>query len=555
MYSQQVVFFIATICLLVGGLLCWFAVRRRQAPTTPDGQENALQGLQTAQIELAAANERASRLPQLETDLADAIRSLNESNARKASLETETRRIPELNAKVLELEKVIAETASQTADLREQSGRMNAELNAEREQLSLMRTELEAVRASDAELRTQLSTRTAELTEARTSLDHERRTGQEKLSLLMDAKQALADQFKTLANEILEDKSKRFTEQNLAGLGKILEPLGSKITEFKSKVEDVYIKEGKDRSALAEQVRQLMDLNRVLSDDAKSLTRALKGSSKTQGNWGELILERVLEASGLRKGEEYVVQGSFTRDDGTRALPDVIIRLPEDRNLIIDAKISLTAYEEFAASEDESERVACHRRHLESVRAHIKGLSERSYQSLYGLNSLDFVLMFIPIEPAFMLAISGDQNLFMDAWKKNVLLVSPSTLLFVVRTVAHLWRQEAQTRNAQEIASRGAELYDKFSGFVEDMTSLGTRLGQAQREYDQAYKKLFEGRGNLIRQAEMLRELGVKPTKSLPANLAERSTDNVRIPSDVDQPTLREDDQASTGVSDDDPLD
>lgn len=257
----------------------------------------------------------------------------------------------------------------------------------------------------------------------------------------------------------------------------------------------------------------------------------------------------------MRKGEEYVVQGSFTRDDGTRALPDVIIRLPEDRNLIIDAKISLTAYEEFAASEDESERVACHRRHLESVRAHIKGLSERSYQSLYGLNSLDFVLMFIPIEPAFMLAISGDQNLFMDAWKKNVLLVSPSTLLFVVRTVAHLWRQEAQTRNAQEIASRGAELYDKFSGFVEDMTSLGTRLGQAQREYDQAYKKLFEGRGNLIRQAEMLRELGVKPTKSLPANLAERSTDNVRIPSDVDQPTLREDDQASTGVSDDDPLD
>jgi DNA recombination protein RmuC len=313
-----------------------------------------------------------------------------------------------------------------------------------------------------------------------------------------------------------------------------------KITEFQTKIEDNYVKEGRDRTALGEQVRQLMELNQHLSEDAKNLTRALRGSSKAQGTWGEWILEKVLEASGLRKGEEYMVQSSHTREDGTRALPDVILHRPEGRSLVSDSKVSLVAYEEFAVTENEAERAAAGKRHMESIRGHIKGLSGKNYQTLYSLTSLDFVLLFVPIEPAFMLAVASDRDLFMDAWNRNVLLVSPSTLLFVVRTVAHLWRQEAQSRNAQEIAKRGAELYDKFVGFVEDMNSLGSRLKQAQSDYDDAFGKLSNGRGNLVGQAQKLRQLGVKPSKSLAPALVEGAYESDELPftqgDEVDRP-------------------
>lgn len=390
-----------------------------------------------------------------------------------------------------------------------------AAIQIEKEKLAALRDQLTAEQQ-------RLSTQVAELN---TTLEAERTRAQEKLQLLMNAEEQLSNRFKTLASEILEDKTKRFTEQNQTNLNQLLEPLKVKITEFQGKVQEVYVQEGKDRSALAEQVKQLVALNNQLSKDAHNLTSALKGQAKAQGNWGELILEKVLEASGLRKGFEYDVQESHTRDDGSRAQPDVVVHLPEDRHLIVDAKVSLTAYEEHANAETDPQREAALRRHLESVRAHIKELSEKNYQQLYGLQSLDFVLMFIPVEPAFMLAISHDSVLWQDAWKKNVLLVSPSTLLFVVRTVAHLWRQEQQNRNAQDIASRGAELYDKLVGFVEDLESLGGKLQQAQKAYDGAYNKLAGGRGNVIRQAEMLKELGVKPTKHLPQKLVDAASD------------------------------
>ena len=356
-------------------------------------------------------------------------------------------------------------------------------------------------------------------------LTQERNQSQEKMALLQNAREELSLQFKNLANDILEEKSKRFSEQNQQSLGQLLDPLKTKLQEFQGKVEQVYVQEGKDRSALAEQVRQLMELNKTVSQEANNLTKALKGSNKTQGNWGELVLERVLESSGLRKGEEYDVQESHTLEDGRRLQPDVVVHLPEDRHLVIDAKATLIAYEDYANAEDDKHREAALKRHLDSVRSHIKGLSDKNYQDLYGLKSLDFVLMFIPIEPAFMLAVTHDRELYMDAWNKNVLLVSPSTLLFVVRTVANLWRQEAQTRNAQDIAKRGAELYDKLAGFVEDMESLGTRLNQAQKDYDGAINKLSTGRGNVIRQAEMLKKLGVKPSKSLPTPMVEIAND------------------------------
>jgi DNA recombination protein RmuC len=431
----------------LGAALAWLIARSRGRAELGRAAALAAQTVTAAQVELAGANVRASRVPGLEESLAVATASI--------------------------------------AELREQAARINAELTAERESF------------------------------------------REKLALLADAKQSLSDQFKNLANEILEDKSKRFTEQNQTNLGALLDPLKLRISEFQSKIEDTYVKEGKERTALGEQVRQLMELNQQLSDDAKNLTRALRGSSKAQGNWGELVLERVLEASGLRKGEEYVVQTSHTRDDGTRALPDVVIRLPEGRSLVVDAKVSLVAYEEFAISEVELDRVAASKRHIDSVKNHIRGLSDKNYHTLYGLKSIDFVLLFVPIEPAFMLAITSDRDLFMEAWNRNVLLVSPSTLLFVVRTVAHLWREEAQTRNAQEIAKRGAELYDKFVGFVEDMTALGNRLRQAQTEYEGAYGKLTSGRGHLIGQAEKLRALGVKPSKSLPPAMQESALEDI----------------------------
>lgn len=473
--------------LLVGAILIWFWMRGQLATAVREKMEIA--------VELASATERAARLSELEANLAKA-------------------------------EEAKAEMHEKTANLSVAIGRAEAEIRAKTEALTTVSSELQAEKTLREQAESQSSTLAAELASLNTLLTEERRQSEEKLALLDGAKEALTNQFKALANDILEEKAQRFTDQNKVNIGQLLDPLKTKLQEFQNKVEHVYEQEGRDRIALAEQVRQLMELNQSLSQDAKNLTRALKGSSKAQGNWGELILERVLEASGLRRGEEYDVQESHAREDGSRAQPDVVVHLPEDRHLVVDAKVSLTAYEDFSTAEEENDRQAAAKRHLESVRAHIKGLSGKNYQALYNLKSLDFVLMFVPIEPAFMLAVTHDRELFMDAWKKNVLLVSPSTLLFVVRTVAHLWRQEAQNRNAQDIAKRGAELYDKLVGFVTDLESLGNRLKQAQVEYDSAHNKLVSGRGNVIRQAEMLRELGVKPTKSLPSTLVEAAADD-----------------------------
>jgi DNA recombination protein RmuC len=368
-----------------------------------------------------------------------------------------------------------------------------------------------------------LQTAHAELAQVRTRAEAERANAQEKLQLLTDAKAALSDQFKTLATEILEEKSRRFAEQNQHHLGTLLDPLRTQLSEFKGKVEEVYVKEGQERFALTEQVKQLMELNKTLSNDASNLTKALKGSAKTQGNWGELILEKLLEASGLEKGRVYHVQVSQRDAEGNLQQPDVVIDLPQDRKLVVDAKVSLVAYDRYASAEVDDDRALAVRQHLDSVRAHIKGLSGKNYHALYGVKSLDMVVMFVPIEPAFMLAVTSDEALFMEAWQRNVLLVSPSTLLFVVRTIAHLWRQEAQTRNAQDIAKRGAELYDKLAAFVADLQKVGSKLKDAQTAYDDAEKRLSTGKGNVIRQAQMLKDLGVKAAKALPDALVDAS--------------------------------
>lgn len=485
-----------------------------------------------ARDENARLGERASRVPTLENQIQeleasnkqqqDEMLKLSSEKAETTqALESEQQQTIDLNNRLKSATEALTQLQADHANLREAQGSLASELQSQREQLADAHAALQQVQQDKAALQQANSEQQAQLATLNTSLEAERQQAQEKLTLLQDAKEQLSLQFKALASEILEDKSKRFTEQNQTNLDQLLAPLKTQLQEFKGKVEEVYVQEGKDRSALAEQVKHLMTLNQQLSKDAHNLTSALKGQAKSQGNWGEMILERVLEASGLRRGIEYDMQESHTREDGTRAQPDVVIHLPEERHLIVDAKVSLTAYEDFANAETDIHRDAALKRHLDSVRGHIKGLSEKQYEALYGIKSLDFVLMFVPVEPAFMLAIAHDSTMWQDAWNKNVLLVSPSTLLFVVRTVAHLWRQEQQNRNAQDIAKRGAELYDKLVGFVEDLDSLGTRLQQAQKAYDAAYGKFTGGRGNVIRQAEMLKGLGVKPSKSLSQELVE----------------------------------
>jgi DNA recombination protein RmuC len=335
----------------------------------------------------------------------------------------------------------------------------------------------------------------------------------------------MTHQFRALANDILEEKSRRFTEQNQANLGQLLDPLKVRLQEFQSKVDQVYVQESKDRSALAQQVTSLLEMNQRLADEAKDLTQALKGSTKAQGDWGEVVLERILEAAGLRRGHEYTMQETIAREDASRARPDVILHLPGDRKLVVDAKVSLLDYGTYCGTADEALRKHAAARHCASLRDHIRELAARNYHHLPGLETLDFVILFVPIEPAFLLALETDNQLWVNAWEKNILLVSPSTLLFVVRTVAHLWRQEEQARNVQQIADRGAELYDKFAGFVDDLSKLGARIEQTRNAYDAAFDKLTRGRGNLVRQVEMLRALGVQPTRRLPRQLTQRAED------------------------------
>ena len=364
---------------------------------------------------------------------------------------------------------------------------------------------------------------------AETELEAERRQSVDKLSTLQqsaqEAKAVLSDQFKNLANEILEEKSRRFAEQNQQNLDTLLKPLQEKLTDFRKQVDETYQSEARERFALKQEVEKLAGLNLRMTDETRALTNALKGESKTQGDWGELVLETILENSGLRKGEEYLVQDTQTISDGSRLQPDVVIRLPESKHLVIDSKVSITAYTRYMQSDDEQVKIGELNSHVQSIKQHIQGLSSKNYQDLYGVGSIDFVLMFIPIEPAFLAAMRHAPEIYQDALKKNIVIVCPSTLLATVRTVAHLWRQEQQNRNAQEIARQCAALYDKFVGFVEDLDKVGQRLEQAQISYTDAVGKLKTGRGNLIRTAENVKKLGVKPNKSLPSKLTDVADD------------------------------
>jgi DNA recombination protein RmuC len=349
---------------------------------------------------------------------------------------------------------------------------------------------------------------------------------QEKLNTQKEDIQKLQEkfsiEFKNLANEILEEKSRKFTDQNKVNIGEILNPLKEKISEFEKKVEETNKESINRNAALKQELKTLSDLNQKITRDAENLTKALKGESKTQGNWGEFILESILEKSGLVKGREYQVQESFNSADG-RLQPDVIINLPEDKNVIIDAKLSLVAYERYMSTEDETEKQRFLKEHIASVRKHVKDLSSKNYQQLYNVSGLDFVLLFMPVEPAFGLAIQYDDQLFMEAYEKNIVIVSPSTLIATLRTIASIWRQEHQNRNAIEIARQSGSLYDKFKSFTDDLIKVGDGINTTRKNYELAMNKLTEGKDNLIRKTERLKELGAKASKAIDQRLLDRS--------------------------------
>lgn len=332
----------------------------------------------------------------------------------------------------------------------------------------------------------------------------------------------LSIEFKNLANDILEEKSKKFTELNKTNIGELLKPLGEKIKDFEKKVEETYDKEAQQRFSLKEEVKRLAELNQQVSKEANNLTKALKGESKTQGNWGEVILESILEKSGLVKGREYFVQTSYTDEQGKRLQPDVIVSYPGDRSIVVDSKVSLTAYEKYMAADDEAEKEKFLKEHLFSIKNHITQLSAKNYQDIYELQTLDFVMMFMPVEPAYFLAIQSDTNIWSFAYERRILLISPTNLIAALKMIESMWRQEYQSRNAQEIAQKSGDMYDKFVGLVDDLITVGNRLKSTTGAYEEAMKKLHSGRGNLVKRADELKSLGLKTKKDIPQSLIDR---------------------------------
>jgi DNA recombination protein RmuC len=400
-----------------------------------------------------------------------------------------------------------------------------------REQLEETESELTQVQQKKEEELADERKRANDLDKKLASREADYRNLQERLTEqkkeLAEMQEQLTTQFENLANKILEEKSEKFTKQNKEQIDQLLNPLGEKLESFKKKVEETYNEENRQRATLKEQIRQMGELNQKMSDDAKNLTKALKGDSKTQGNWGEVILQRILEKSGLRKDEEYFTEQSVNMDDGRRIRPDVVVRLPDEKYLVIDSKVSLTGYEKFSSADEEADQEKALKEHINSIRTHVKGLSDKNYQHIHGDRSPDFVLLFIPIEPAFGLALQHDSDLYYEAFDKNIVIVSPSTLLATLATIDSVWKQEYQNKNAMEIAKRGGALYDKFVLFVESMTDIGQRIRQTQDSYDEAMGRLSTGAGNLVRQAEMIRKLGAKSTKNLPDGITDEFEDDL----------------------------
>jgi len=410
--------------------------------------------------------------------------------------------------------------------LQEEQRELYGELTAARQELQLNQHWRDECEQLNRELRTQLeinSGQEADIRELTTLLEQTRLNADEKQRQMLNSEQRLGEQFENLANRIFEHSGRKVEEQNRQSLNVLLSPLREQLDGFRRQVQESFGQEARERHTLTHEIRNLQQLNAQMAQEALNLTKALKGDNKTQGNWGEVILTRVLEASGLREGHEYQTQVNIQLENSSRMQPDVIIRLPQGKDVVIDAKMTLVAYERYFNAEDDVVRENALNEHIVAIRNHIRLLSRKDYQQLPGLRSLDYVLMFIPVEPAFLLAIDRQPELISEALKSNIMLVSPTTLLVALRTIANLWRYEHQSRNAQHIAERAGRLYDKVRLFVDEMSALGQSLDKAQDNYRQAMKKLASGRGNVLVQAESLRNLGVEVKREINPELVEQA--------------------------------
>ncbi len=406
-------------------------------------------------------------------------------------------------------------TTSVQSAMLEREQQLREQLNALNGQLTQHLDDKNSLRLEKEQLGNQLIRCDSEMK----NLELKNRDQKEEVEKLQDK---FTREFENLANKILDEKSTKFTEQNQLNIRSILNPLQDKILQFEKKVEESRKENYGIHQALKEQLGQLQHQNLKITQEAENLTKALKGDSKMQGNWGELVLERVLEKSGLKKDHEYTVQQSFTLEEGNRVLPDVIIHLPDGKKMVVDSKVSLTFYERYVNGEEELKERHL-KEHVNSLKRHIDQLSSKRYEDLYSMESPDFVLMFIPIEPAFSVALNTDNQLYNMAFEKNIVIVTPSTLLATLRTIDSMWNNEKQQRNAIEIARQAGALYDKFEGFVTDLTKVGKRMDEAKSEYKGAMNKLVEGRGNIVSSIEKLKRMGARTKKSIPEAVLKRA--------------------------------
>jgi len=516
----------AGIGLAIGMAITWFLLRGRIVAAA--AQERA-----EVTIELATVTERArateAELAKLNTthsalnaQATDWRNALDQARDDLAMLTERASRIPVLEARLTEVENTLDAAQQQSAGLRETSGRLAAELKAERDMLAQLRNDWQAEKSQRTQAEVKVRELTTEIAELTTRLDAERSQAEEKLALLQAAKESLSNQFKTLANDILEEKAKRFTEQNQTNIGQILAPLKERLTEFKAKVEEIHGKDTEQQAMLRAELGQLKDLNRQITEEAHGLAMALKGQAKKQGNWGELVLGNVLDRSGLREGKDFKREISFNTEDG-RKRPDVVIYLPQEKHLVIDAKVSLNAYTRYVNAGDDLERQQALREHVDAVASRIQELSNRAYFELPGINTPEMVFMFIPIESAFVEALRADETLFQKAIEQNVLVATPTTLLTSLNIVRQLWRFEEQNAHTAELADRAGKVYRKLVSFLGSMEAVGKQLDKAKESFGTAMGQLYTGKGNLISQAMDFERLGVSVQTALPEQLVAKA--------------------------------
>jgi len=453
-------------------------------------------------------------------------------NVKAQLIEAQSRTAEALQNEISHLESLLAEKESHLNQLHlkfEHNLSALGQAQADSARLNHCETQLQDAQRKLMETQLALSKSNAMQQTLTVKYDTQQQALEEKISVLEEAESRLKIQFENLANKIFDEKSEKLKNQSTHHLDSVLAPFKQQLEGFRKQVHESYTNEQSQRSAFSHQLESLKTLNLQMSHDAVNLTKALKGDNKQQGNWGEVILERVLQESGLREGHEYDTQADLKNDDGKRFKPDVIVHLPENKDVVIDAKMSFLAYERYFNSDDETIRAQALKDHIASIRGHIKGLSQKDYQKLHGLKSLDYVLMFIPLEPAFLLALEHDPSLVNYALELNIMLVSPTNLLVALRTINNIWRYEYQNQNAQRIAKQAGKIYDKLCGYIEDMEKLGRAIEGAEKSYTNAMGKLASGKGNLVRQAHQMQQLGVDTSKKIDQKLLDSALSDFRI--------------------------